>query len=92
MAKWERFEKCPHCSLDLGTGEGERACAYGDCAYLPEELNVYCDYCRFNFLTMEGNSPCEDPVQCEHSAEPMAHVENYRQWAAARGIKYGVKS
>jgi len=40
-----------------------------DCAYLPEELNVYCDYCRFNLYTMQGNSPCDDPA-----AWPFARV------------------
>lgn len=84
MARWEEFRQCPGCGLDLATGEGERACAWGDCPYLPEELNVYCDYCRFDFYTMEGNSPCPDPLKCEHSAEPLAHVENYRRWQAAR--------
>jgi hypothetical protein len=56
---------------------------------MPEELNVYCDQCRFNFNTMEGNPPCADPMACEHSAEPLAHVANYRQWATARGIPTG---
>jgi hypothetical protein len=84
MAKWQEFERCPHCGLDFGTGEGDRACSWGDCAYLPEELNVFCDQCRFNFYTMEGNPPCPDPLGCEHSAGPLEHVENYRRWLASR--------
>ncbi|HYU57799.1 MAG TPA: hypothetical protein VEO00_07100 [Actinomycetota bacterium] len=56
----------------------------GDCPYLPEELNVFCDWCRFDFATMEGNSPCDDPLTCEHGVVPRAHVENYHRWAAAR--------
>jgi hypothetical protein len=80
MARWEAFKQCPHCGLDLATGEGERGCAWGDCPYLPDELNVFCDYCRFNFFTMEGNPPCADPMTCEHAAEPLEHVENYRRW------------
>jgi len=87
MAKWEEFRKCPGCGLDLGTGEGDRACSWGDCAYLPEELNVFCDYCRFNFLTMEGNSPCADPLRCEHAAEPLAHVENFHRWTKGAGAE-----
>ena len=62
MAKWEDFTTCPHCGLDLGTGEGERGCAWGDCPYVPEELDVYCPQCRFNFVTQEGNPPCADPL------------------------------
>jgi hypothetical protein len=47
---------------------------------MPEALDVFCDGCRFNFFTMEGNSPCEDPLTCKHSAEPLCHVENMRRW------------
>ena len=82
--RWEGFDKCPGCGFDIMTGEGARSCAYGDCPYLPEELDVYCPDCRFNFFTMEGNPPCEDPMTCEHGAEQRAHVENLRRWAAAR--------
>jgi len=81
MASWEKFRTCPGCSYDFATGEGERSCSWGDCAYLPEELDVWCDSCRFNYLTMEGNSRCEDPMTCEHAAAPLAHVENYRAWS-----------
>ena len=65
--RWEAFEPCPQCGWDFATDEGTRACALSDCAYLPEELNVYCDYCRFNLYTMQGNSPCDDPAACEHA-------------------------
>jgi hypothetical protein len=84
MAKWEDFRQCPHCGLDLGTGEGERGCAWGDCPYLPEELDVYCEVCRFNFYTMEGNPPCRDPLTCEHALHPIANTENYRRWLATQ--------
>src|SRR6266540_1419135 len=47
---------------------------------LPEELDVFCPQCRFNFLTMEGNFPCADPLTCEHSVEPTSHVGNMRRW------------
>lgn len=80
VARWEGFRKCPGCGYDIATGEGQRSCAWGDCPYLPEELNVFCDYCRFNFFTMEGNPPCEDPLSCPHATEPLAHVENTRRW------------
>ena len=87
MARWEGFRQCPGCGFDIGTGEGVRSCSWGDCAYLPEELNVYCDTCRFNFFTMEGNPSCEDPLQCESGAEALAHVENLRSWEAANRVR-----
>lgn len=83
MERWEGFDKCPGCGFDIVTGEGARSCAYGDCPYLPEELDVYCPDCRFNFFTMEGNPPCDEPMTCEHGAEQRGHVENVRRWAAA---------
>jgi hypothetical protein len=85
MARWEGFNQCPGCGFDLATGEGERSCAWGDCPYLPEELDVYCPNCRFNFFTMEGNPPCEDPddVFPRRRAE-VAHFENLRSWVASR--------
>lgn len=82
MERWLRFAKCPHCDLDLGTGEGERGCSWGECPYLPEELNVFCDTCRFDFLTMEGNAPCEDPLSCQQGEDARSHVENYKRWMA----------
>jgi hypothetical protein len=84
--RWLEFRQCPHCGYDISTGGGERGCAYGDCPYLPEELDVFCEQCRFNFLTMEGNPPCDDPMACEYAAGPLSHVENYRRWAAEQGI------
>lgn len=81
MAKrWEGFHSCPGCGFDISTGEGTRGCAWGDCPYLPEELKVTCDYCMFNYFTMEGNPPCEDPMTCEHGVEPRSHVANVRRW------------
>lgn len=84
MARWEEFRNCPGCGFDIATGEGERSCAWGDCPYLPEELDVYCDTCRFNFFTGEGNPSCVDPLACEHAAEPLRHVENVQAWMGSR--------
>lgn len=82
MERWKGFQPCLGCRYDFATGEGERACSWGECAYVPEELNVFCDWCRFDFFTMEGNSPCADPATCEHGVEPRSHVENVRAWMA----------
>ena len=70
MARWEGFRHCPGCGFDFATGDGERSCSWGDCPYLPDELSVFCDTCRFNLFTMEGNPSCEDPLHCAHAAEP----------------------
>jgi hypothetical protein len=83
MARWEGFQKCPGCGFDIRTGEGVRSCAWGECPYLPEELDVFCPQCRFNLFTMEGNPPCDDPLACPHAHEARAHVDNVRRWAAA---------
>jgi hypothetical protein len=82
MARWEAFTKCPGCGFDLATGEGERSCSWGDCPYLPEELDVYCPNCRFNFMTGEGNALCGHPGVCEHAVEARAHVVNLKTWVA----------
>jgi len=80
--RWEGFQQCPGCGFDIFTGEGVRSCSWGECPYLPEELNVVCDSCMFNFFTMEGNPPCEDPMKCEHAQEPLEHLENLRKLAS----------
>lgn len=85
MARWEAFRKCAGCRYDFATGEGERACNLLDCAYLPEDLQVWCDSCRFNFFTMEGNPPCEDPLTCPHGEEARSHVPNVRRWLELTG-------
>jgi hypothetical protein len=58
----------------------------GACPYISEELNVFCEYGRFDFATMEGNSPCSDPMACEHRVEPRSHVEDLREWWRAFGL------
>jgi len=84
MAKWERFVKCPGCGYDLATGEGERSCSWGECPYLPQELDVFCPNCRFNFMTGEGNALCGHPQTCEYAIEARSHVANLQAWVAAQ--------
>jgi DNA-directed RNA polymerase subunit RPC12/RpoP len=86
MARWESFVKCPGCGYDLATGEGQRSCAWGDCPYLPEELDVFCPNCRFNFMTKEGNALCGHPRTCEFGEDARSHVENLRTWVAAHPV------
>jgi hypothetical protein len=80
MRGWEGFRSCPGCGYDLSTGDGERSCSWGECPYLPEELDVFCPNCRFNFFTMQGNASCGRPGVCEHSSETRSHVANVRTW------------
>jgi hypothetical protein len=82
MARWEGFRTCPGCGYDIGTGEGQRSCAWGECPYLPEDLDVLCPTCRFNLFTMEGNPTCDDPTACPDAVEALAHVENVHRWNA----------
>jgi hypothetical protein len=84
MASWKGFEQCPGCGYDIFTGEGVRSCSWGECPYLPVELDVFCPWCRFNFFTMEGNPSCADPLACEHAEEPLEHVANLRKLAEER--------
>ncbi len=92
MARWQEFRKCPGCGYDIATGEGERSCSWGECAYLPAELDVFCEGCRFNYFTMEGNPGCEDPLTCEHASAPLAAVANYRRWLGTNGPAAGARA
>jgi hypothetical protein len=83
VARWEAFSQCAGCGFDFSTGEGERSCSWGECPYLPLELDVFCPNCRYNFLTGQGNPPCDNPATCEHGAEARTHIENLQKWAAA---------
>ena len=74
-----------------GAARGDGGLGWGECAYLPEELDVYCEQCRFNYFSLEGNPTCDDPLTCEHAPVPLSHVENYRRWADARSIPVGAQ-
>jgi hypothetical protein len=57
MARWEGFSQCPGCGYDFATGEGERSCAWGDCPYLPEELDVFCPSAGSTSSRWRGTRP-----------------------------------
>ena len=82
MADWMEFRKCAGCNYDFATGEGEKACSYYDCAYVPEELKAFCPYCMYDYVTGEGNPPCGDPDHCDHGIEARANVPNVVRWKA----------
>jgi hypothetical protein len=84
VGDWRDFRPCQGCGFNIATGEGERGCAWGECAYLPAQLDVFCPNCRYNFLTREGNSQCGHPGACENAVEPRSNVANLREWLELR--------
>ena len=80
MGNWLDFRRCPGCSYDFATGEGEKSCDYHDCPYLPPELVVLCPQCMYDFATGEGNPPCPDPDTCAHGVDARANVPNVLRW------------
>ena len=79
------FRQCEFCAYDLATGEGERGCHYYECPYLPEELDVRCPVCTYNFYTQDGN-PCDTPVHREFAREVAPQrVANLEAWLEATG-------
>ena len=56
MGNWMQFEKCAGCGWDIGTGEGERSCSWGECAYLPDDLDVYLRAVPVQLLQPRGQS------------------------------------
>ena len=79
------FQQCPLCALDLATGEGERGCHYYECPYLPEELDVSCPTCRYNFVTDDGNPDCSDPPDCDFArVTAPERVRTLQSWLALR--------
>lgn len=79
------FRQCPQCGYDLLTREGERACHYYACPYLPEELDASCPTCMYDFVIQDGNAECGDPPSCEFAlTEAPRRVANVRAWGAAQ--------
>jgi hypothetical protein len=84
------FTQCTHCSYDLVTGEGERSCNYGTCANLPEELDVTCPTCNYNFVTRETWPGCKGSEPCDFAIyEGPQRVRNLRAWQAHRAAGVG---
>ena len=82
-----RFQPCANCTYSFVSGEGERSCSYGDCPYLPADLDPRCPTCLYNFYTGEGTPGCGEPPDCDFALEEAGeHVDLLRRWLAARGI------
>jgi hypothetical protein len=82
MERRRDFGKCHRCGLDITTGEGERD-SRRDGAYLPLDLDEYCDTCRLTFFTCEADRPgrllrdlAHDPIEhAEVTSEEMRRQE-----------------
>lgn len=81
------FVQCPTCTYDFATDEGHRNCAYGECPYLPEALQLHCPTCYYNFASGEGNPACSDPPKCDFAREVVpARLDVLAEWQAVRGL------
>jgi rubredoxin len=82
----QAFMRCELCSYDFRTDEGERSCHYYECPSLPEELDVWCPTCRYNFMVEDGNPECGDPPNCAFARTVApARVRALNEWLAIRG-------
>ena len=81
------FHTCEHCSFDFATDEGERNCHYYECPILPDELDVRCPICLYNFATGDGNPGCSDPPTCVFARKVApARVRALEAWMKLRGL------
>lgn len=71
------FVRCLGCTWNPFTDEGTRGCGWFECPRLPQNLEVHCPYCFFNYVTWLGNPAC-DPATCPHGAEPLKAAERAR--------------
>ncbi len=63
------FQPCPACDHDFATREGGTDCHYFGCPNLPEELDVVCPTCNYNFYTDETTPACGTPPTCQFAVE-----------------------
>ncbi len=82
-----RFLRCEGCGYDFRTDLGERACHYYECPSLPEELDVWCPTCRYNFMTDDGNPECGDPPDCGFARDVAPErVRTLNAWLEIQGV------
>lgn len=70
---------CPGCTPAAVTDVNARPCSYYDCPGLPEELEVTCDVCMYDFVAHDGQPAC-DHNSCETALRLQQHVPAYRAW------------
>lgn len=70
---------CPGCTRDTVSSPGARPCSHYDCPGLPEELQVTCNTCMYDFLADDGQVKC-DHTTCETALRMQSNVPTYRTW------------
>ena len=70
---------CPGCTPQAATAAGARPCSFYDCPGLPEELNVTCNTCMYDFAAHDGQVKC-DHTTCETALRLEGNVATYRLW------------
>jgi hypothetical protein len=84
-ARARAFQMCELCAYDFRTDEGERNCHYFECPNLPEELDIWCPTCRYNFMVEDGNPACGDDPDCDFAREVApGRVRALEEWLASR--------
>ena len=63
------FQPCPACQHDFATREGATDCHYFGCPNLPEELNVVCPTCNYNFYADDTVPACGTPPSCQFAID-----------------------
>lgn len=71
--------RCPGCSPAVLTDMNVRPCSFYDCPGLPEELEVTCDMCMYDFAAQDGQPTC-DHSTCATALRLQEHVPIYRAW------------
>ena len=70
---------CPGCTLQHAISEEAKPCSFYDCPGLPDELEVTCDLCLFDFVADDGQVKCDHRV-CETALRLKGNVETYLAW------------
>ena len=70
---------CPGCTPEVVMADGVESCSTYDCPGLPEQLQVSCNTCMYDFVTEEGQVKC-DHRTCETAVRLKANVDTYKAW------------
>ncbi len=71
--------QCPGCTPAKATDPEGRPCSFYDCPGLPEELEVTCDLCMYDFAADDGQIKC-DHATCPAAIRLRRNVPFYRLW------------
>lgn len=71
--------KCPGCTPARVTELGARPCSFYDCPGLPEELEVTCRICIYDFAAEDGQVKCDHDT-CETAIRLRKNVDTYKMW------------